>query len=806
MKSKLKKIYAVSTAAITAFSVCCIPAVSESITTSLSASAAEESSELTDANTGLKYIVENGTATITGCDPTLINVNIPANINGNPVKTIGESAFSSNNKLEKITIAEGITTIDDNAFSYSRFITSVDLPSTVTYIGNGAFDVCTRLSDVEIPSGVTVINYRTFRCCALKQVVIPEGVTEIRESAFESNNELLEVDIPSTVSVIGSKAFDGCQMLQYLIVPYGVVSIGDNAFHGCNNMSFVALPESLLYIGKESFDYCRALKKITLPASLISIGDAAFYDTSITEFEIPDSVIYVGTYAYPKNAVTELVDGVDYIGKWAVNHKNVNDFKIREGTVGIAESTFSYASCKEIEFPSTLKYICPTAFYKSKIDNFTVSEDNPYLCAADSVIYSKDMTEIILYPDCKSNESFDIPNTVCMIDDYAFYNCSLLKSVTVPESVWYVGDYSFAYCSGITEINLPEGVERIGDFAFYECSGLESFDIPDSVISVGASAFSGYPVCVDRYGHVMVDDWIIYGDDFYSEIEINEAVRGIADNAFNNCSITDVTFPSSVEYIGDSAFENCKELKNVTMSEGLVSIDDYAFFGCKKLNTPEIPDSVIRIGTLAFKDCFNAVKNFDGIGYVDSWAVDADYSIDKAVLQNGTRGIGEMAFYGCIDLKSAVLPDTLCFINQSAFEYCLSLEDITLPESLLLINNRAFSECEKLSKISFLNPETLISLNSLTIDENAVIYGYKGSSAEEYAITFERKFEALDDVGTKITGDVNSDGTFDISDAVMLKNYIVNAGSLTDWTVGDLSEDGIIDIFDLALMKNLLIS
>lgn len=304
----------------------------------------------------------------------------------------------------------------------------------------------------------------------------------------------------------------------------------------------------------------------------------------------------------------------------------------------------------------------------------------------------------------------------------------------------------------------------------------------------------------------MVDDWIIYGDDFYSEIEINEAVRGIADNAFNNCSITDVTFPSSVEYFGDSAFENCKELKNVTMSEGLVSIDDYVFFGCKKLNTPEIPDSVIRIGTLAFKDCFNAVKNFDGIGYVDSWAVDADYSIDKAVLQNGTRGIGEMAFYGCIDLKSAVLPDTLCFINQSAFEYCLSLEDITLPESLLLINNRAFSECEKLSKISFLNPETLISLNSLTIDENAVIYGYKGSSAEEYAITFERKFEALDDVGTKITGDVNSDGTFDISDAVMLKNYIINAGSLTDWTVGDLSEDGIIDIFDLALMKNLLIS
>ena len=74
----------------------------------------------------------------------------------------------------------------------------------------------------------------------------------------------------------------------------------------------------------------------------------------------------------------------------------------------------------------------------------------------------------------------------------------------------------------------------------------------------------------------------------------------------------------------------------------------------------------------------------------------------------------------------------------------------------------------------------------------------------------------LSDLKTSVNGEeiityidneyVNSDGTFDISDAVMLKNYIINAGSLTDWTVGDLSEDGIIDIFDLALMKNLLIS
>lgn len=56
-----------------------------------------------------------------------------------------------------------------------------------------------------------------------------------------------------------------------------------------------------------------------------------------------------------------------------------------------------------------------------------------------------------------------------------------------------------------------------------------------------------------------------------------------------------------------------------------------------------------------------------------------------------------------------------------------------------------------------------------------------------------------------ITGDVNADGKFNVSDAVMMQKWLIGAGDLTNWTAGDLNNDNIINVFDLCLMKHMLI-
>lgn len=55
-----------------------------------------------------------------------------------------------------------------------------------------------------------------------------------------------------------------------------------------------------------------------------------------------------------------------------------------------------------------------------------------------------------------------------------------------------------------------------------------------------------------------------------------------------------------------------------------------------------------------------------------------------------------------------------------------------------------------------------------------------------------------------IEGDVNADGKFSLSDAVMMQKYLLNKGELTDRKAGDLCKDNCINIFDLCKMKESL--
>lgn len=56
------------------------------------------------------------------------------------------------------------------------------------------------------------------------------------------------------------------------------------------------------------------------------------------------------------------------------------------------------------------------------------------------------------------------------------------------------------------------------------------------------------------------------------------------------------------------------------------------------------------------------------------------------------------------------------------------------------------------------------------------------------------------------TGDINSDGKFDISDIELMKNWLLGVPDtdITDWQAGDLVQDGVLDIFDLCEMQKML--
>ena len=190
----------------------------------------------------------------------------------------------------------------------------------------------------------------------------------------------------------------------------------------------------------------------------------------------------------------------------------------------------------------------------------------------------------------------------------SFKENNYLKSVTIPDTVKTIDGYAFSGCSSLESVNIPNSVTTIGYFSFFSCSSLSSLTIPDSVSVIGSQAFDG----TEWYRNQL--EGVVYaGKNAYKvkgscpeQVEIKQGTKGIADNAFSNINtLTSITIPDTVTYIGYGAFSNCKALEDVFIGNSVRSIQDRTFSNCVSLEIITIPSSVTSIGWLAFDDCIS---------------------------------------------------------------------------------------------------------------------------------------------------------------------------------------------------------
>lgn len=216
-------------------------------------------------------------------------VNIPSEINGTPVTTIGNAAFRDFS-VTSVTIPASVTEIGANAFAGCTNLTSVtyggDWSNLTIQSGNPAVEDAAKdaaneqLFDFEFilnNTAVIVIRYKG----TAADVTIPsrykgKPVTVIDPVAFYNNSAVTSVTIPDSVTAIPDYAFGFCSQLTNISIPNSVTFIGFSAFNSCTSLKSITLPSSLSTIQSYAFYNCGNLKTIRIPVSVTSIGNCAF--------------------------------------------------------------------------------------------------------------------------------------------------------------------------------------------------------------------------------------------------------------------------------------------------------------------------------------------------------------------------------------------------------------------------------------------------------------------------------------------------------------------------------------------------
>ena len=262
-----------------------------------------------------------------------------------------------------------------------------------------------------------------------------------------------------------------------VIVEEGVTEIGMSAFYMCETLRSVTLPSTLLFIRGSAFEGCTSLESITIPESVTEIGSGAFMNChKIRNIYIPKNVVMIG------------------------------------------RQTFDYCY---------------------NLNDITVDENNKAYSSIDGVLFNKDKTILIRFPEDKGYQG---------------------DSYTVPDTVKEIKFHAFEGAINIYNFILPEGITNIESAAFYRTGAYWH--------SVGGGNIIFY---IDEY----LIDVIDRGKTTY---KIKDGTKLIAGGAFTSCQwMKKIAIPDGVEYIGDSAFWDCRALKSISLPKSLKVIDSSVF-------------------------------------------------------------------------------------------------------------------------------------------------------------------------------------------------------------------------------------
>ena len=456
----------------------------------------------------------------------------------------------------------------------------------------------------------------------------------------------------------------------------------------------------------------------------VSLGDA-------TDVDIVIPAVYEG------KPVTAIADDAFRIPFLVINEEGKEEVEYRG---------YNMAS---ITIPDSITHIGNRAFYGcGNLVTVTLPDSLGYI--GEEVFFG-----------CSSLQIVDTGKGITAIGKDAFRNCLSLTTINISDKVTHIGQGAFYRCPVLTDITIPAATNIIGENAFELCENLtiycEATSKPESWVTDWNRCSGGVlidgkltekvfcPVVWDCKNNDLAEDGNIYtvsgrikytikdgtatvvyqSLDLSGEVEILSSVTykgksypvaAIAASAFSGCtSLTSLTIPASVAYIGANAFDRCSALtiycKAKEKPEGWEDSDD------GKWNNSKCPvvwdcdknavasDGYIYVVVDGLRYTLNALGDKKAKIVVQPLNLSGDITIPETITyldeQYKVDGIGDAAFSGCTSITTVTVSYGITFIGYGSFSGCISLNKVTISGTVGSIGVRAFSGCTSLTEIKY---------------------------------------------------------------------------------------------------------
>ena len=629
-------------------------------------------------------------------------------------------------------------------------------------------------------------------------------VTKVMFNAFHSNSDITEVIIPASMQ------------LEYYDQYYDWRNI-DNPFSSCVNLNTITVAEENPLF--DSRNNCNAIietetnelligcNTTVIPDNIVTIARDAFYGATFTEITIPASVQRIGDIAFGHcnnlNAFKVLNETPCSLDEGVFNESSHNVFqyatlyvpkgcKAAYETADVWKNFTNIVEMEEEINPDAVINFADAEVKRICVENWDTSGDgelsyaeaaavteidlefyNSNIVTFEEFQYFTGLTKISGYyrtkaedgdyyighqrgfAQCKNLEKITIPNTIEVIESYAFNGDANLQSIILPDGLCTIGEESFRGCRSLTEITIPESVGSIGSHAFCDCFSISSIFIPKNVRYVGSGitntngkAFASIVVDSDNPYYdsrdncnaiirtatntlvssgsstvipssvTSIEAWALYGHDDI-EIVIPDQITTIGWGAYGGYSnLKKITLPASATTIDGEAFRYAHKLEEVyAKMKSPVSINSNVFNGSLLENVT----LYVPFGSKPAYEAADVWKDFKEIiemepdpnAFIDF----ADAEVKRICVENwDCNEDGELSYSEAaavtdlgqvfksnrtIELFEELQYFTgLTTLPECAFQNCMNLLKVRLPRTIITIEHSVFENCYKLTDVT----------------------------------------------------------------------------------------------------------